>query len=140
MDEQAWYSLTENEKHKYAEQLYNPKYRYYRSFWTLQSDIDEVHKNFFLYVEKMLFEGKKVILSDHAGAISDRNLQVRVYNALCERYPNQLYFLWGHEGKNRLTCNTPIEPKDTDPDQATDIWDVFSNAEGGLSRCSLPKE
>lgn len=104
--------------------------------WETRNQITEVHKNFALYVQTVLAQGKKVVLADHSGGLALTDPLVKIYNELIKTYPNQLHFLWGWEDVNRMT-NQPITQADTNRYTKTAIWNYYPPAEGGLNRCEL---
>lgn len=102
-------------------------------FWK-ESQIKTFEDLFPKYVEKLLKEGKTVVIGDHRGCLSGNGDTENLYNNLIEKYPNQLSFLWGWGGFNLLT-NQKITENDVDPSKPSKIWTHYDH----LSKCSLPE-
>lgn len=61
-------------------------------YWESRQQAIHMIEKFNKYVEKILAEGKKVVLGDHRGALNINNDLVILYNQLVKKHPGQIYF------------------------------------------------
>lgn len=71
--------------------------------WRSKEQVNHVVELIPQYLEKLLSEGKQVVIGDHQQYITENDFLVKVYNGLIEKYPDQLHFLWGWQRTNALT-------------------------------------
>lgn len=90
-------------------------------YWKNRKQATSVLENFNKYIEKILSQGKKVVLGDHRGWLDPKNQLVSIYNAWIKKYPDQIYFLWGWEQVNLMT-NRPLTAGDLDPKKHSFPW------------------
>ena len=72
-------------------------------FWKNRQQVTNVLDTFNQYIEKILSEGKTVVLGDHTGWIQIDDDLVARYNQWVKKYPGQIHFVWGWDGCNLMT-------------------------------------
>jgi hypothetical protein len=76
-------------------------------------DWEQINKDLKAYMKEYLDKGGTIVIGDHRGEImpASEDPIVKIYNDLREEYPNQIRFLWGHEGKNAV-IQDPLDSED----------------------------
>lgn len=90
-------------------------------FWKSRQQAIDASKNFNQYIEKILSEGRKVVLGDHRGHIDTNDALVVIYNQMVKKYSGQIYFLWGWHQCNLMT-QQPLEQNDLNPEKHSFPW------------------
>lgn len=110
--------------------LYDPAEKIFdisRPRWKDKKQLEEAEALLPQYFEKLLSEGKQVVIGFHIGGFGLDEQLVSIYNQLIEKYPKQLHFVWGW-GHFNLVTHQKINEKDlADPANPTDIWHKYDN-------------
>lgn len=90
-------------------------------FWKSRQQAIGLSETFNQYIEKILIEGKTVVLGDHRGQLLIDDSIVVLYNKMVEKYPGQISFLWAWKKCNLMTSQS-LKAGDFNPTNHSSPW------------------
>lgn len=112
-------------KEKFEDQLTIEEQQHYfissNIYWKKQKQAVVILDLFYVYLDRLLKEGKLIVIGAHAGMLDMDDPLVSIYNKLIEQYPEHIHFLWGWERCNLLS-HQELKKEDLNKMKQSSTW------------------